>query len=127
FTIGAEMNIRSFRSLDVPGADPAAVDAFANAHLPRSDTRVGPFAQYRAYTSNFLRVLDFETLGLQEDYRLGHDAYLRVYPITRAIGSSRTFLGTYAALQYTIGLADGLIRAAIESSTDAEAERLSDA
>ena len=127
FTLGAEMNIRSFRSLDVPGADPGAVAAFAEANLPLSDTRFGPFAQYRTYTSNFLRVLDFETLGLQEDYRLGHDAYLRVYPIARALGSSRSFLGTYAALQYTLALADGLIRAGVESSTEAEAERLSDA
>jgi hypothetical protein len=127
FTLGAEMNIRSFRSLDVPGADPVALAAFARANIPRSDTRVGPFAQYRAYTSNFLRVLDFETLGLQEDFRLGHDAYLRVYPIARQLGSSRSFLGTYAALQYTIKLADGLIRAGIESGAEAEAERLSDA
>jgi hypothetical protein len=127
FTLGAEMNIRSFRSLDVPGADPSAVAAFARANLPQSDTRVGPFAQYRAYTSNFMRVLDFETLGLQEDFRLGHDAYLRVYPVSEKLGSSRTFLGTYAALQYTLKLGDGLVRGGVESSVEAEAERLSDA
>jgi hypothetical protein len=126
-TFGAEMNIRSFRSLDVPGADPSAVAAFADANIPRSDTRVGPFAQYRAYTSNFMRVLDFETLGLQEDFRLGHDAYLRVYPIFKELGSSRSFFGSYAALQYTVKLGDGLIRAGVESSAEAAPERLSDA
>lgn len=127
FTLGAEMNIRVFRTPEEPGVDPAAVEAFARRYLPRSDTRVGPFLQYRAYTSNFLRVLDFETLGLQEDFRLGHDGYLRVYPITEQLGSSRTFLGVYAALQYTLKLGDGLVRASIESSTEAETKRLSDA
>jgi hypothetical protein len=144
FTVGAEMNIRSFRPPELVswggggrdwegeayptlGVDPAAVAAFARANLPRSDTRVGPFVQYRAYTSNFLRVLDFETLGLQEDFRLGHDAYLRVYPIAEQLGSSRTFLGTYAALQYTLELGDGLVRAGVESSMEAEAHALSDA
>jgi hypothetical protein len=127
FTLGAEMNIREFRPPEAPGVDPAAVEAFAIANIPRSETRVGPFAQYRAYTSNFLRVLDFETLGLQEDFRLGHDAYLRVYPITEALGSTRTFLGTYAALQYTIPLGDGLVRAGVESTMEAEAGQLSDA
>ncbi|HMI85585.1 MAG TPA: hypothetical protein VK550_15920 [Polyangiaceae bacterium] len=127
FTLGAEMNIRSFRAHELPDFDAVAVAAFARANLPRSDTRVGPFLQYRAYTSKFLRVLDFETLGLQEDFRLGHDAYLRVYPIAEQLGSSRTFLGTYAAMQYTVELGDGLVRASVESSTEAEAHRLSDA
>jgi hypothetical protein len=127
FTLGAEMNIRAFRMPENPGIDPAAASAFAAANMPRSETRVGPFAQYRAYTSNFLRVLDFETLGLQEDFRLGHDAYLRVYPITEALGSTRTFLGTYAALQYTLALGDGLVRAGVESTMEAEADHLSDA
>jgi hypothetical protein len=125
-TLGAEMNIRSFRAPELPDFDPAAVAAFARANLPRSDTRVGPFLQYRAYTSSFLRVLDFETLGLQEDFRLGHDAYVRIYPIAEQLGSSRTFLGTYAALQYTLKLGDGLVRGAVESSTEAEAHRLAD-
>jgi hypothetical protein len=127
FTLGAEMNLRAYHAPSLPGVDPAAVAAFAQENLPLGDTRVGPFVQYRAYTSNFLRVLDFETLGLQEDFRLGHDAYLRVYPITEQLGSSRTFLGTYSALAYTVGLGDGLVRAAVESTIEAETERLSDA
>jgi len=84
-----------------------------------SDTRVGPFAQWRSYTTNFLRVLDFETLALQEDYRLGHDVWVRVYPVAAALGSSRTFFGTYAAAQYTLRIGrDGLARAGLESTTE---------
>src|SRR5262249_4604973 len=108
-TFGAEMNLREYRPPIVPGLDPAAPREFEEVVMPTSDTRVGPFVQYHAYTSNFLRVLDFETLGLQEDFRLGHDVYLRVYPVTRFAGSSRDFLGTYAAAQYTVGIGDGLL------------------
>lgn len=127
-TFGAEMNIRSFHALDAPGVSPENIAAFARLNLPRSDTRVGPFLQYRSYTSDFLRVLDFETLGLQEDLRLGHDTWLRVYPVSEALGSSRTFLGTYAGVQYTLPLfGDGLARAGLESMVEAESGRLSDA
>ena len=71
FTFGAEMNLRQYRVPERPDRDPIAVAGFARANVPTSDTRVGPFVQYRGYTSNFLRVLDFETLGLQEDFPLG--------------------------------------------------------
>jgi hypothetical protein len=126
-TVGAEMNIAAYLPPDTPGIAAAAIDEFARQEMPVSDTRVGPFAQYRGYTSNFIRVLDFETLGLQEDYRLGHDIWLRVYPVTKALGSSRDFLGTYAAAQYTVALGDGLARATAESTVEAEAHRVSDA
>ena len=102
FTAGVEMNLREFHPPEQPGADPRAIAAFVAQSLPTGENRVGPFLQYRGYTSNFSRVLDFETLGLQEDFRLGHDIWLRVYPVTEALGSSRTFLGTYAAFQYTV-------------------------
>jgi hypothetical protein len=126
-TIGAEMNLRAFRPPLAPGVDPVHIAAFAGRNLPRNDTRVGPFIQYRAYTSNFLRVLDFETLGLQEDFRLGHDVYFRVYPVAEQLGASRSFVGTYAAAQYTQKLGDGLVRGGIESTVEAETRRLSDA
>jgi len=102
------------------------VDAFTRAHVPTSDRRVGPFLQYRGYTSNYLRVLDLETLGLQEDFRLGHDVAVRVYPIRQELGSSRNFLGTYAGAQYTVGLGDGFARVAVSSTIEAEANGIAD-
>lgn len=126
-TFGGELNRRAYRTGDLSRFDPVAVTEFINTAVPVSDTRVGPFLQYRGYTTNFIRVLDFETLGLQEDFRLGHDVWLKVYPVTRALGSSRNFFGTYAAAQYTVALGDGLVRGAIESDTEAEVDRLSDA
>jgi len=106
---------------------PEAVDDFVRRKVPRSDDAVAPFVQYHAYTNNFTRILDFETLALQEDYRLGHEVYLRAYPSIRSIGSSRDFLGLYAAAQYTVPLGDGLARLSLKSTTESNSDTLSDA
>jgi hypothetical protein len=135
FMVGAEMNLREYRSPNLREADrspahpeptPEDVAAFTSAHVPTSDRRVGPYLQYHGYTSNFLRVLDLETLGLQEDYRLGHDIALRVYPIRQELGSTRNFIGTFAGAQYTVELGDGFARVAVASTVEAEAGGVAD-
>lgn len=124
---GAEINLRDFRAPDLSRFDPAAATEFVTRNVPVSDTRVGPFVQWRSYESRFLEVLDVETLALQEDYRLGHDFLARVYPVTTALGSSRDFVGGYLGLQYTWPVSTGLLRLAVESTTEAETTRVSDA
>ncbi|MDB4997556.1 MAG: hypothetical protein JWM74_4988 [Myxococcaceae bacterium] len=127
-SFGAEVNHRSYRTTQSAlGINPIVVDEFVRTQMPVSDSRAAPFVQWRGYNTEFMRVLDFETLGLQEDYRIGHDLWVRVYPVTKALGSSRNFFGTYAAAQYTVPLGDGLARAAVESSTEAEPDKLADA
>jgi hypothetical protein len=81
----------------------------------------------RAYTTKFLRVLDLNTLGLQEDVRLGHDIYLRMYPVLRAIGSSRDFFGSMLSASYTVAHGDGITRVYAEGIVEAEAHRVADA
>ena len=73
------------------------------------DTRVGPWVTYHTYQKRYLRVFDSETLALQEDFRIGHDIYLRVYPSPKAFGSSRTLVGVYGAAMYTWPLRDGYV------------------
>jgi hypothetical protein len=126
-TVGATLSVDGYRLPELPGADPRAVLALARAALPIGETRAGPYAQVRAYTTDFLRILDFETLALQEDYRLGHDVVVRAYPILGALGSTRDLVGVRAAAQYTVALGDGLARALVDTTTEAEATRLSDA
>jgi hypothetical protein len=128
-SVGAEVNRRLYHTNgDLSRYDSGLVQQFVQAKIPVSDTRVGPFVQWRSYTTNFLRVLDFETLALQEDYRLGHDIWVRVYPVAAALGSSRTFLGTYSAAQYTLRIGkDGLARAGVESTIEAQSDQISDA
>ena len=129
FTVGASV-ARSQYTVDPEGpsgALPRTVNDFIGAYVPVSDNRVGPFVQYHTYSKSYVRLLDFETLGFQEDYRLGHEAFVNLYPVTRALGSSRDFMGVDASVLYTVRLADGLARASVESITEAEGSSLSDA
>jgi hypothetical protein len=119
-SVGARALGLDYETPGLGAYDQAAVEAFLRNNVPRSDTRVGPLLQARTYTTNFLRTFDAETLGLQEDYRLGHDVYLRLYPVARALGSSRDFFGVYAGAQYTVAFGDGYARAAIASTTETE-------
>ena len=109
-----------------PG-DPASTAAFVRAAVPVGEDRVGPFLQWHGYTTDFLRTLDLDTLGLQEDHRLGHDAWLQLYPVLRALGSSRDVAGAYAGLAYAVPLRDGIARAAVETTLEATPDALTDA
>lgn len=117
---GARVLALDYDTFGLGSYDPLAVGEFRRRYLPASDTRIGPIVQAHSYTTNFLRTFDAETLGLQEDYRLGHDLYLRFYPVAKAFGSSRDFLGVYAGAQYTLALGDGYARASVESTTETE-------
>jgi len=126
-TFGIDYGYRRYRTPGLEGYDPAAVAEFRETKVPRDDVRLDPFVQVHSYTTNFLRVLDFETLGLQEDFRLGHEIIGRLYPASASLGSSRTWLGTFAAAQYTVALGDGLARAGVESLAEFEHDRIADA
>jgi hypothetical protein len=119
-TLGFEGRRNRFTPPDLSAFDAATVQAFKSTRVPVSDDRVGPYLQYRTYSTSFLRVLDLETLALQEDYRIGPEAYLRLYPVLRFLGSSRDLLGVSAGLSYTLPVFDGLARAGVESITELE-------
>jgi len=134
FSFGAEMNVHAYRDQDDLSAyDPVAVAQFNKSVLPVNDTRVGPFLQVRHYENRFANILDADTLALQENYRLGFDLWGRVYPVLRGLGSSRDFIGTYAAAQYSQQLGDGLVRGSLElmnefqTGNGAGDDRISDA
>jgi hypothetical protein len=126
-TVGLEVARRRYSTGSLDGYDPAAVAEFVTTRVPTSDNRTDPYVQWRSYSNDYLRLLDLETLALQEDFRLGHDVYVKVYPSLAGAGSSRTVLGVYAGAQYTVQLGDGLARAVIESTTEREPDRLADA
>ncbi len=114
-TFGMEATRGRHRELDMGSFSPAVREAFRGQALPVDDVRISPFLQLRAYTSRFHRTLNLELLGLQEDFRLGHDALLRVYPASSALGSTRSLLGALAELGYTVPVGDGLARAVVSS------------
>jgi hypothetical protein len=126
FTLSAGIDGRVYRT-DFPGANPRTVADFLKNYVPVSDTRVGPAIQYETYSKRYVRVIDFDTLALQEDYRLGHDVVLSAAPSFRALGSSRNVLSLGASAQYTFALRDGLFRVSVVSLTEPETDRIADA
>lgn len=100
---------------DLAGVAPQAVQDFRQRVLPTGESRVYPSLSWSTFTSNFLRTLDINTLALQEDYRLGHNASVTVYPVTEALGSSRTFVGVSARAGYALALGDGLVGASMSA------------
>jgi hypothetical protein len=129
FTLGAESTRYAYSTPDLDAQignyDPASVAAFLG-FVPHADTRVNPYAKWESYTSDFVRVLDFETLGLQEDYRLGHTLFLKLYPVTTALGSTHNFFGVSSGAYYTLALSDGMARAGVEAIVEANGDGVSD-
>lgn len=114
---GASRNVYRAPS-ELAAATPEVQKAFVTQVMPVSDTQIGPYFELHSHINRYLTLLDFNTLGLQEDFIAGHDAYLRLTPVSTALNSSRSFLGVYASLAYTIPIGDGLARAFVESHNE---------
>jgi hypothetical protein len=125
-SFGVETDRRVYTPPEPPGQT-ASDRAIYQDTIPVSDTRISPFVQLHGYQNKFLRVLNLETLGLQEDYQLGHDVWLRAYPALKGLGSSRNLVGIYAGVGYTIPYSDGFTRAFVSSSMQASNPAQSDA
>jgi hypothetical protein len=125
-TFAAGINRAVYR-VSSAGLNPTAVADFISDRVPLSDTSVGPSIRYRTYTKRYLRVIDFDSLALQEDYGLGHDITLRVAPSFRALGGSRDVVDVYGAAQYTFAMRDGLVRLSLASDNGIEPSRIADA
>jgi hypothetical protein len=117
-SFGLEANRRVYRPREMGSIAPEAVAEFVSDVMPVSDTQIGPFAQLESYTSDFARLLDVNTLALQEDFRLGPRTILRMSPASSELGSSRDLLATFAGVSYTAALWGGLFRVAAESTID---------
>ncbi|MEI9939602.1 MAG: BamA/TamA family outer membrane protein [Pseudomonadota bacterium] len=117
-SVGFEADRRVYTTDDLSGYSPLAVQRFIAIELPVSDQRISPFVQLHAHRTDFRSLLDVETLGLQEDYRRGHDLLLRMYAASSKVGSTRDLVGSQATLAYTLPLADGFVRPVIGSNIE---------
>lgn len=125
-SFGLESVRRVYRPVDLGGQPQVIRDEFDKL-LPTSDTRLSPFVQLHGYENRYHRVLDVETLALQEDFRLGHDVWVRAYPASRSVGSSRNLMGVFSGVGYTIPVWDGMARAYVASTIEVSDPRHSDA
>ena len=120
FTLTMNAWKTEYQTFDLSPYDPVAAGDFVARVLPRGDARVYPAISWSTFTTNFLRTLDVNTLALQEDFRLGHDAALTFYPVSRALGSARDFVGVSGRAGYAINVGDGLIGASVSSFAEVQ-------
>ncbi len=126
-SFGAEASRLVYRAPDLSEYAPAAAREYVDTQIPLSDTRVYPYIGYSSYTTKFKSFVDFETLGLQEDYRIGHDVYIKAYPVIEELGSSRSYLGVAAGASGSAAMGDGHARAYAQGKVEAAPEQVYDA
>ena len=127
FSVGVEADRRVYSMLDSSAYSPSQVAQFIAAELPRSDQRIGPFVQLHAHRTDYRSLLEVETLGLQEDFRRGHDLVLRMYAGIGALGSTRDLVGSQASLAYTLPIGDGFVRPVVSSTIEYASRNRDDA
>jgi hypothetical protein len=139
-TVGAQASRSVFRAEPVSAQldfappptledyDLALASEYRNTVLPRSDTRIGPYLQYRLHLNDYHSMLNLESLGLQENFRLGPEFYVRFTPVTEALASTRDVMVFHSSLAYTAPLGTGMLRAYTAGKIEAEIDpdRLSD-
>jgi outer membrane protein assembly factor BamA len=114
--VGLEAERRAYRYQPPPGTVASAERDFLRKWVPVSDTRIGPYVQLYVHSERYLRTVELETLGLQEDYRLGPEVTLRLSTTSSELGSSRSLVSIGAGAAYTLALGDGLLRALFNNS-----------
>jgi hypothetical protein len=115
FSVTFNASTSEYDTFDLSAFSPAAAADFRRRALPTSESRVYPAFGWRTFTTNFLRTLDINTLALQEDFRLGHDVSATIYPVAKALGSSRDLIGVSAKAGYAIAIGDGLAGASVST------------
>lgn len=124
---GIEVDRRNNVHAPLAGESAAAERDYLKTWVPVSDTRVSPFVQLRTHEEHYLRTSYMETLALEEDFRLGPETLLRVYPASSKLGSSRSLLGILAGASMTWRLGDGLARIVAQNRSEYEFEGRHDA
>lgn len=118
FSLGVEADRRAYRTQDLSAYSAYTRRVFERYVLPTTDTRISPFVQVLAYSSAVQRLVNVDTLSLQEDFPVGHSSLLRLYPASRGAGSSRTLMGVDWAVGYSLPLGTGLVAAKTDTTIE---------
>jgi hypothetical protein len=127
FSLSMNVGSAKYSTFDyLADANPVAVDEFKARTLPIGETRVYPALSWATFRNDFLRTLDINTLALQEDYRLGHDVSVSIYPVSKALGSTRTLVGFSAKAGYAVAVGDGLAGASVSTFAENHEGQITD-
>ena len=127
FSLTMNASKATYRSFDTERFDSRAVADYERLFVPRGEDRVYPALSWTSFANNFLRTIDIDTLALQEDYRLGHDFSVSIYPVSKALGSTRDLVGVSARAGYSVPIADGLVGASVSTVAEDSDSVLTDA
>lgn len=94
--------------------DPDVRDSLAVRPSPNGRRRISPYAQLHAYANRWQPLVNYNSLGFQEDWPMGHDVYLRVYPSFSPLSSHDGF-GTFASASYAWPLGTGFLKVLLAS------------
>jgi hypothetical protein len=126
-TMNASSSNVSTIDADLAGRSPTAIADFRSRFIPIGETRVYPALGWATFSNDYLRTLDISTLALQEDVQLGHDIGASVYPVRKALGSTRDLIGFTGHAGYSVALGDGYAGASAALVQEYEDSNLSDA
>jgi hypothetical protein len=126
FTLAMNASAAEYETFDLSRFNPVAVQDFVARALPTGETRVYPSLNWSMFTTNFMRTLDVNTLALQEDYRLGPSVSASIYPVTRALGSTRDFVGVNASWSYRVAMGDGFAGGSITTFAENQDGQITD-
>lgn len=100
------------QSFEPKAFDADDLSAVLAERVPSGERRVSPYLQLHGYANRWLRTINYDTLGLGEDWRMGHEFYLRLFPSFHPLSSHDVF-GTYASVAYSWPVKDGFFRALV--------------
>lgn len=127
FSLTFNASASDYETFDLSRFSKEAADDFRQRALPTGESRVYPAFTWRTYTPNYMRTLDINTLALQEDFRLGHDVSASIYPVLKALGSSRDLVGVTAKAAYALPVGDGLVGASMTTFAEESGGTVTDA
>jgi hypothetical protein len=127
FSLTMNASSAEYAGIGLERFDAAAAADFRQRFVPVGETRVYPAFSWATFSNDYLRTLDINTLALQEDYRLGHTISASVYPVRKAFGSTRDFVGVSASAGYGLALGDGLAAASVSTFAEQQDDVLADA
>ncbi len=124
---GIEMDRDRYRAEHLPAGSELRRSYEESRFVPMSNVELRPFLRLSAYEARFHRVVGMETLGLQEDIRIGYSIDLSTSVGSADFGSTRDLWGISASIGYALPWKTGLLSARVSSTITLGSEQRNDA
>lgn len=124
---GVEADRDRYRAEHLPEGSELRRAYEGSRFVPMSNVELRPFVRLSVYEARFHRVVGMETLGLQEDIRVGYSLDLATWIGSAQLGSSRDLWGVSASVGYALPWQTGLLSARVSSNITLGSEQRNDA